>query len=606
MTLAESPKLPSIFSRELSINFSYIHILFIIAIIPSIFLENSSLKSFQTLTAWLIVKALALTVTFSIWWIGNFLFLKLGIKITFLVAGLIGALGAGISSALVTNMAEVLNLTDQIPIQKRIIGALIIGGLWLPIYSIAISNFLDFRQIESELLKDIDSQEQIRFKQSTFFYLIRTKAQESIQERLRVTSLESQLMLQQFVDNGKNLNQLPEVVRELASGSFRAISHELIEESKALRTSRSFLKNKSLRGRLSSLRSLALFGLRNDFLKPALFTYLTSLFTTGILLRHESTTGIVLVTANNFILSFLTLKAAPLIATKTKRINRTLLNLFTIFFLIIVPLCGVKILAQSGFIDIFEKGYNFYYWLYSVLVLVTVLTLNIIQSSLVSNQELKNELKETLRLQSIKEAIISNEITRISEKWAQHIHGRLQSDLVVQAHRLQLAQESNNSDEIESSIANILSILRNPEFGIDILTLQFHEELAKRKELWLSLVEVEFESSLSDDEVRPAETVAIGECVEEMISNAARHGKANKIEIEISRRDFRTILISALDDGIGMVSPKPGLGFHLFDHISRGNWATSKDESTGKNKVMVFIDTTALLDAYSEGQISQP
>jgi len=98
------------------------------------------------------------------------------------------------------------------------------------------------------------------------------------------------------------------------------------------------------------------------------------------------------------------------------------------------------------------------------------------------------------------------------------------------------------------------------------------------------------------------ETIAVGECVEELISNAVRHGKGNKIEIQISREESNAIFVSAIDDGVGIISPKSGLGFHLFDHLSRGNWDIGKDESTGNNLVRVFIDTSVLFDVEENEQ----
>ena len=173
---------------------------------------------------------------------------------------------------------------------------------------------------------------------------------------------------------------------------------------------------------------------------------------------------------------------------------------------------------------------------------------------------------------------------------------------MIQAHRLQNAQEKKDATEIESSIENILSILRNPEHGLDSLKPSFQVELQKREDLWSALIDVQIRSSLIDDEVRLVETIAVGECVEELISNAVRHGHANRIEIEISRSELQSILVSAVDDGVGITSPKPGLGFHLFDHLSRGNWATGRDEVTGKNSVKVLIDSGILLDVDEDEQ----
>lgn len=594
--LTGNVKLAQLFSKEINISFSYLYILFIVAVIPSFFLEKSSLQSLRIALLWLAIKCFALITTFSIWWFGNYLLLQSQRKLTFAKVSILGAIGAGIASGLVTISAKYFSIPDEIPIQKRILGAFIIGGIWLPIYSYAISSFDAFRKIEEDLLHNLDRQEEIRFKQSTFFYLMRTRAQEAIQERLRITALESQQMLQEFVENGEKSNQLPEVVRELATGSFRQISHDLIEESKTLRTSRSFLKNKTLLRRLSSWRNLLLLSYRTSFLNPIVFPAMTGIFIVGMLLRHESVFGIFLVAVNICLLSFGILKVVATFIRKNEEKNHGLLNSLVIILLMVVPLLGVKILATINLIHIFDDGYRNFYGLYIIMVAVTALTLNLIQSTFLSSIELRNNLKDTLRLQSLEERVISNEITRVSEKWAKHIHGRLQSDLVIQAHRLQKAQEISDSSGIESSIEQILSILRNPEDGFDVPKPSFQGELQKREDLWSALIEVVIESSLVDGEVRLVETLAVGECVEELISNAVRHGKANSMEIKIKREEPQTILVSAVDDGVGMAAPKPGLGFHLFDHLSKGNWDTARDETTGKNSVRVFIDSSILLD----------
>lgn len=598
-------KFPPVFSSELKISFSYLHIFFFITIFPSLFLEKSSLQSSRITGTWLAIKSLALLITFAIWWIGNSLLVRLGRRITFFKVGFLGAIGAGIASATVSAFAEIFSLPDEIPIQKRILGSFIIGGIWLPIYSYAISSFEEFRRTEVELLHNLDRQEQIRYKQSTFFYLMRSRAQETIQERLRVTALESQLMLQDYVENGNNANRLPEIVRDLATGSFRKISHDLIEESRAMRTARSFIKDKSMRSRFSSWRNLLFLSYRTSYLDPTVFAAMTGIFTVGALLRHENVIGIVIVATNICLLSYGILKISTVFLLKNPEKSHGLINLLIISLLILVPLSGVNILAKIGLIDIFKNGYDNFYALYAVMVAVTTLALNLIQSTLLSSIELRNNLKDALRIQGIEESVISDEITRVSEKWAKHIHGRLQSDLVIQAHRLQSAQQNEDADEIADAIEHILSILRNPEHGLDLPKPSFHSELQKRQDLWSALIDVQIKSLLIDEDVRLVETIAIGECVEELISNAVRHGKADKIEIEISRKDSQSILVSAIDDGAGITSPKPGLGFHLFDHLSRGNWERGRVESTGENSIQILIDSSVLLDIEEEEQTLQ-
>jgi len=595
---------PSFFTARLSISFRYIHILFIVAMIPSTFLEKASTQNPGILMQWVFIKALGLIATFVIWWIGKNLFTRISIQTTFFWTGALGAIGAALGACLVSKTALIFELSDPTTIQKRAAGAFVIGGLWLPFYAFAIENFERYRDLEYELLADLDKQEQIRFKQSTFFYLLRSKAQESIQERLRVTALESQLLLQRYIDEGKDEAHLPDVVREFASGAFRNFSHDLLERSQSLQGSQAFLKSRTTRGRIRSYVSLATLGGKSVVLDPTIFAFVTGFFTLGILIRHQSFLGTFLVALINFSASFAILKLAGLLFGRTVRL-KVLVNQLSVFALMFLPSFFAHLLTRINALDLFRNGFTRYFWLYATLVGATAIGLNIVQSALISSREMRNSLKRAVHSQATEEAVISREIINISQNWAKHIHGKLQSNLIVQAKLLQNAQEQSDAQGIESAINEILGILRNPGLEVESDPTTLSAELTKRKELWSPLAQVSINQQVLDHNIRTSEKKAISDCVEELIANAIRHGRASKVEIYVAKEGERTIMVSATDDGEGFSENQPGLGFHLFDYLSGGAWYTEKSDSTGLTTVKIAIDSSILVDEESPGSPRQ-
>ncbi len=591
-------------SRRLEIGLQYFPILFIVALFPSIFLEKSSTATLGILMQWLFIKSFSLLFTFFLWRLAKELFRKIEIETTFVWLSAIGAIGAGISGALVHRLALLFGLNDFISIQKRILGAIIVGGLWLPIYSLVIQNFGSYRQIEEELLADLDRQEQIRFKQSSFFYLVRAKAQESIQERLRVTALESQLMLQKYMADGKEDERLPEIVRDLASGTFRNLSHELIEKSQSLQNKEGSSSSRTQRGKVGSFISLAALSGRNEVLNPLVFAFLTSFFTLGILLRHESIIASFAIAIFDFVSAYIVLRLCQWVFARYESLRTSVVQVGIIFIMFATPPISSLLMNLLG-IQSFDNGYKRYPWLFATLVLVTAIALNIGQATLISNRQIRDALKSKIQKQAAEEQVLSKEIIDISQIWAKHIHGQLQSNLIVQAKILQNAQESQDADAIQASILQIMGILRNPEIGLETATSPLSEELAKRRNLWSALVKVSLNQKIADSELRPSEVKAIGECVEELIANSVRHGRASELTIDVSRGSDLKIIVSSTDNGLGIESASPGLGFHLFDYLSGGAWYTEKSDKTGMTTVRIAIDSSILVDEESPGSPRQ-
>jgi two-component sensor histidine kinase len=121
-----------------------------------------------------------------------------------------------------------------------------------------------------------------------------------------------------------------------------------------------------------------------------------------------------------------------------------------------------------------------------------------------------------------------------------------------------------------------------------ILGLDFLDNL---KDSWAALIviEAEVDEAIFTNLQKP-QALELGQVIEEMVSNAFRHGNATHINISISVKDEIQLQITARDNGLGIVGePTPGLGSQIFEMSSDGNW-TLENFDTGGAQVVVKVE----------------
>ena len=78
----------------------------------------------------------------------------------------------------------------------------------------------------------------------------------------------------------------------------------------------------------------------------------------------------------------------------------------------------------------------------------------------------------------------------------------------------------------------------------------------------------------------------VGEVIEEVISNAVRHGGATEIRIEVRPVSKSTLLIYSEDNSPQLppedLNIKRGIGSTIFSSASLGNWKLSRDKKRAK------------------------
>ena len=257
----------------------------------------------------------------------------------------------------------------------------------------------------------------------------------------------------------------------------------------------------------------------------------------------------------------------------------------------IVPPIILNALDQVQFLGLRFQGSNFYFFSYFILA-VTISFLGYVALLIkLTFQDVEKSLQNQFREGVDKEQIVTNEIARITNLCAKYIHGNLQSSLVSLSGNLKLAVKNKESEKTEKIIDEILTLLHNPELHLERDVDDLQSEVLKKCSLWHGLVDIHSKILVGDFQFSPQTIVEVMDCVEEMISNAVRHGKASAIQLSIERTTDGTLVLMCSDNGIFNESHNPGLGFKIYQDASNGDWTISRAKEENLTTVRILISS---------------
>lgn len=275
-----------------------------------------------------------------------------------------------------------------------------------------------------------------------------------------------------------------------------------------------------------------------------------------------------------FIYASLELLFLALIKSNTKKlIIQTKLGLLiaTLSSFIASFIC-TYLVASFGLYEYLNNNFWQSYWIN--VQLSPVVYFGIAYSGVV-RENLTGLVKSTENLQlelKHEEEKLSQNIAVIQKRWSYFLHGTVQSALIAALTRLQLGYHSQeawknfvkNLAEIENSINSY------KEEDLDIQTV-----ISDLQEIWQGVIEIEFNKSFTDGNISKLNQntiFALREIWRECVSNAVRHGLANKVNISlvVTDTDLRTVIAN---NGISP-DPKmrPSLGSSLLDDLTVEWW----------------------------------
>ena len=174
-----------------------------------------------------------------------------------------------------------------------------------------------------------------------------------------------------------------------------------------------------------------------------------------------------------------------------------------------------------------------------------------------------------------------SEYALLAYKWAKHIHGRVQSQLLATAERLDRARACDDLEAFNLALVEVKNLLTNPDTSPDEYRVSIADEISYRSSLWQGLVEITGTLDEALGQVSAAMIRTIGEVFEEAIANAIRHGSATKINYLIRHLENGNLRLQITDNGSGITQRSrtaQGLGSQLYARASEANYELKSNE----------------------------
>lgn len=187
-------------------------------------------------------------------------------------------------------------------------------------------------------------------------------------------------------------------------------------------------------------------------------------------------------------------------------------------------------------------------------------------------------------------ALFEQQMWIARRNWSFVVHGTVQAALTAAITRLSAGEELEQY-QIDLALQDIsrasAALAKTPDIDVD-LTIALPNLVAT----WSGICEIKFNVTeranralLRDANAR----MCVNEICKEAVSNAVRHGEANKIEILIERTSDELLLIEAADNGRGVgKSIKPGVGSRMLDDLTV-RWSISKNRATAKTVMQAWL-----------------
>ena len=194
-----------------------------------------------------------------------------------------------------------------------------------------------------------------------------------------------------------------------------------------------------------------------------------------------------------------------------------------------------------------------------------------------------DELKASEALQEAVTKVVSDEFSHtLSHRWAIFIHGKILTRLAATALKLETAANVGDKQVFDGAVDSLISLLSNPDAEFEQAPTDLRSEVSSRLDPWIGLLEIDLHIDSDLETVRNPRVRDLGEVIEELVSNSMRHGKAQKIDLRVSKAGDKDIEIIATDNSTiapPEVQSRHGLGTRIFNLASDGRWSLERVES---------------------------
>ena len=479
----------------------------------------------------------------------------------------------GIVKAFTTNALiswpNSLELTSS-ALWGRTISAALIGLLYLPAMSIILAARERFRLERSVLISEVVQAEARRAASS----LSPEKPLGTENDAaLKAFIAETTVRLDHAAEGTVNAS---ETLLDIVDSALRPLSHKIWQEQNAKYTD-------------FSMRDLAKIAMQEHrFSVPLIWLAFTFSCLSFLIQQAGVEEGIFrLVLALTLIA--LILGAATRVKTTSPRLG------FLIFWGAIVLLCVAIELVSTGLLGPLQPGQEMTFGIIDFLFFSTVaLIFGCIQVALASSTTIRAQLAPFLGTAGIDRhrAIVSLQYNR---DMAHYLHSEVQNHMLASALRIEHSQISGDPIDLKAEMRSISDALTQAHASIGpqpgrVGTLD--RELGILSRAWFKTIDLRFDLVGDATTWNSQTVVSVSRLLDEVITNAVRHGLATEVRISIDSATPGEIALVSLDNGVLKNSAPPGLGSALYTTMAGANWSLTRDPISDRTRLELLIDTT--------------
>ena len=464
---------------------------------------------------------------------------------------------------------------DSLSLAMRILHTGFFTAIWVPLTVITLSQLRQLKAKRLALHVEIESLVQIEESASGVLEQIRLTFESAIRNSLKVTSLQAQQKLAvAFSSAGEISPALPELIRDIATIDMRDLSHAMI--SSDLKPHLPIPSDQGRGDRFRGIRDGLIASLQDFALRDKL--WLIALLMLGTF--FQNIIGVLPLKLEFEIITVHGIETIAILALFRTLSLRAPKRIYPLLLLQLITL----IIANNHFISHFRNQispvlpdgfWDHHYFLIGAVTLFSLLLRLIFLYAINQSKAKYQVLAYEAARRKAEHDIHHGEYALLAYKWAQHIHGRVQSQLLSAAERLERARVAEDFAAFNQALIEVKELLANPDTSPDDYRVSIEEEISYRSSLWQGLVEI---TGTVDDALStcPAAMIrTLGEVFEEAVANAIRHGGASKINYRLQRRGDGDLDLQITDNGSGIPRGSlttSGLGSQLYARASRSNY----------------------------------
>jgi len=561
---------PNISLKYWRIRLQYFPQIAVLGVLVSVVSRSATFPDFQIFLAESVMQLAGMTAVY-VFWIYSAQVLKYfdRDRLTRAQIMAIGAAGGLLMAASQSFFSWIFQIPLQSSFLMRALGTVVVAAFWLPLQSVVVGNFRRYSRLRQDIRDEFLQQESVQLARRRALEEYRKKIEENIQVKLNVTTAEAHKLFSSLSSNGSE--RLPEYLRVISDEYFRLTAHKMDLKAK-VREPR-FVNFKSIFFEFKAAVSASITTRPLNPLWFATVIVVTIAVPLTAKAQYWAIPELALATGlSTFIVQSILLRIFEHIDKQ-----RTLATVFATIANIAIPITIARSLPYNDP----KLGNHIAY----IFVVITVTCMgHIAQAGILKESELRaSSLKDLVDLRNT-EKERNAEFSKITRDWAKYIHGTYTTKLEAAALAIEAAVNSNDPEATEQAIKQVEGTLKSDSTRSISKPQILLEEIRDRCSNWLGLIDIKIVGKIGSDIAVVASIKDVGDCVEEAVLNAVRHGDCSAIDIQILEKDEKVCVVVS-NNGKGFSDKPRGFGSTIYEQATRGDWKLWRDE---KNKSTIL------------------